>query len=859
MVTATLISLLRGRGAIMRLTLAVAVACLTLGGLAAAGDAAAAIRKQTDIPAEGLAPALNALAKDRNFQIVYVTEEIANVRTEGAIGEFTTEEALKKLLTGTGLTYRYLDEKTVTVGSAQMSRESGGSATKIPSSESPNDANANQEGKKSSSGSFRVAQVDQGKSSSPSSIGEQSSTSQDNSKSAPSGLAEIIVTAQKREERLIDVPLAVTAVTGQDIESRGITDLQDMQGAIPGLTIADTGIGLTRLQLDGIAESNGGASGLPVVAVYLDEMPLNEFGSFQPDVRLLDMQRVEVLHGPQPTLYGDGAMGGTIHYVTASPDLNKFTGYADGWWGSVAGGSDSYRGIAVLNAPIIDGKLGLRIAASYERDGGWIDSIPTGQKDINDHEIATVRAKMLFQPSDGVSVSLLLQHQKADQADQDFGNQDGQTALFPSPSSQTIDLGNLIVTDNLGPVTLLSSTGVLHNVTNSYDDITSYLHPFLAFFYPPAVASTIQQIGLLADRDDRVFTEEMRLSSNSSGPFNYLVGAYYRYYTVDSTGGFPTVPVVQPPLSDTGGSALDRSWATFAEVRYAVTDRFQILGGLRHFEDNQSSTTSNTGLLSPPGPQPPSGTFVSNSPRLNLSYKISTDALIYANAAKGFRSGGTNGAPNNGHPTFGPETLWTYTLGTKEEWFEHRLSTDLSVYYNHWTNMQTVGFQNGSPTEYTGNGGAASGPGVDFSLMVKPLPDLLLSGTVGYSDMHHDTTTTDAHVGDPVDLVAKWTASASVDYRRPITSLSKLISRVDYQYSSGYFLVVRNSAPGIWQTPSRSVLNARIGAQISDFEVYLVGSNLANNHNPLYPALGAFIEPVLPTPRTLGIEVKWSF
>src|ERR1700722_13891561 len=146
-VTATQISLLKGGGYFMRLSVVAACLSLCLIGFSSAQDAHASIRKETNIPAEGLGPALNALAKDRNFQIVYVTEEIANVHTDGAVGEFTTDEALKRLLTGTGLTFRYLDDKTVTIGAATTPRERSSQTSKAPSSGPPDDSNANQEGK----------------------------------------------------------------------------------------------------------------------------------------------------------------------------------------------------------------------------------------------------------------------------------------------------------------------------------------------------------------------------------------------------------------------------------------------------------------------------------------------------------------------------------------------------------------------------------------------------------------------------------------------------------------------------------------------------------------------------------------
>jgi iron complex outermembrane receptor protein len=295
-------------------------------------------------------------------------------------------------------------------------------------------------------------------------------------------------------------------------------------------------------------------------------------------------------------------------------------------------------------------------------------------------------------------------------------------------------------------------------------------------------------------------------------------------------------------------------------LRYAMTPQLEVRAGIRHFSDLQTETQSQVGLFAPATPEPvPTGKFISNNPELSLSYKASADGLVYASAAKGFRSGGSNSPPNFGHPTFGPESLWTYTLGTKQEWFDRRLSVDLSGYYNRWINIQAIGLADGAATGYYANVGKASGPGVDFSLRGKLTTELSLSATLGYADMHYDTQTTEANPGDPVNLEQKWTYSIAADYRRTLTQEVRLISRLDYQYGSGFYLFVRDFAPGVRQTPSRHVLNARLGVDLGQWQVYLVGSNLTDNNSPVYPAFGAYTEPLLPAPRTIGVEAKVNF
>jgi iron complex outermembrane receptor protein len=675
-------------------------------------------------------------------------------------------------------------------------------------------------------------------------------------------LQEMVVTAEKRSERLLDVPLSVTAVTSAEIESRGITNLEQMQYAVPGLTIAQSGPGTGLMQLDGISSAAGGTSGLPTVGVYLDEMPVTGEGAAVGaiDVRLLDIERIEVLHGPQPTLYGEGSEGGTIHYVTNSPDLHSWSGDYDGMVGGVTDGSTSYWARGVVNAPLIDGQLGLRIAAGYERDGGWIDSLVTGRPDVNDVDIKTIRAKMLYTPVDKLSVSLMYMHQQHDQDYQDYGNPDTRTtnALYPPYNNERYDLGNLIASYDFGFASLLSSTGYLHRDPANAVDVSAYLSPYLPLF--GVAPGAITTIALPLEAPQNMTSEELRLTSNGASPVGYTVGAYYRDYRTHSEESTYTAPGVLPfTLIGSDTRSRDQSWAVFAEARYAITQQLQALIGLRHYQDQQDIAGSET-TFGAPTPIATGGTFTSNNPRFNLSYKTSDHGLVYANVAKGFRSGGVNFASEGpGVPlSYGPESLWTYQLGAKQTWMDGRVSLDAMGYYNEWSDIQSTGV---TPLglSYTGNGGKASGPGANLALAAKPASELTVAATVGYTDMKYDVDTPDRHEGDPLDLVAKWTWSTVADYRRPL-GRSALVAHADLGHTSGFQITVRSLIPpAILHSDDRTVLNARIGADFGRFAAYVFGSNLTDNRGILYPALGAVSEPTLPTPRTVGVELKGHF
>ena len=310
----------------MRLSVCAALLCLSVVGLSFGADAHASIRKTISIPAQGLGPALNAFAKERDLQVVYRSEIVGSLRTGGASGDLTVDEALNQLLNGTGLTYRYVDDKTVTIlpAGAASSQEQG---TALPvTGDDPSGASAAaKEGKKDSSSGFRLAQLDQGKNSQSSSVDRNTATSQDSSKSE---ITEIVVTAQKKSERLQDVPVPVTAIDADTLVNSNQLRLQDYYTSVPGLSVTP------RIQSSLILAIRGITTGPtnPTVGVTVDDVPYgsstsNGGGAVVPDIDPGDLARVEVLRGPQGTLYGANSMGGLLKFVTVDPSTDAVSGH----------------------------------------------------------------------------------------------------------------------------------------------------------------------------------------------------------------------------------------------------------------------------------------------------------------------------------------------------------------------------------------------------------------------------------------------------------------------------------------------------------------------------------------------------
>ncbi len=290
----------------------------------------------------------------------------------------------------------------------------------------------------------------------------------------------ITVTAAKREQEILDVPASITAVTGISIERQGVTNLDEIQGSIPGLSIVDTGPGTQRTQIRGISSPQN----LPTVGQYLDEMPITAEGAGSGlDVRLLDLERVEVLRGPQGTLYGEGSMGGTIKYVTRDPLLDALEVSAEGAYGWVDGGTGTYRANAVVNIPVVEGKLGFRVLAGTEHYPGWIEYPNRGVTDGNEGDSSTFRIKGLWIINDRFVASLMFQAQDSDFKDQNYYDSDGTAPFYlPQPVTEKSNITNLVLTYDAGSFSILSSTGYLDRTNEGSYDFTALYVPL----FPPA-------------------------------------------------------------------------------------------------------------------------------------------------------------------------------------------------------------------------------------------------------------------------------------------------------------------------------------------------------------------------------------
>ena len=680
---------------------------------------------------------------------------------------------------------------------------------------------------------------------------------------------EIVVTAQKREERLFEVPMSISAVTSEEIQRRAALTIEDMQYSVPGLSITQFSPGQQRVQLRGISVFTG----LPTVGTYLDEIPLNtESNQNGLDVQLLDLERVEVLRGPQGTLYGQGAMGGTIRYITREPDLRDFGFEASGEIGFVEGGGTDADVRGAVNIPVVSDRFALRIAGNYRRYGGWIDNPRLGLKNINDGDSGTVRVKGVVRASEKLDISFLYSHQKLELGSGNFADANGKNVeALTTPVTSRADIANLTINYDFGFATLTSATSYIDRLDTIQNDASRSFIPLFelpapfGFGFPPG---TFQSVALNQRLKNEIFNQEVRLASDGSDRLTWTIGGMYRDARPSAVTSSALTPGLLPfTIISTSGTfpSTSESWAVFGEAGYKFTPQLTATVGARYFEDRRKQNTSST-VFGNASVDTGTGNFNAFSPRFNLAYQPNEQVNLYANVAKGFRSGGFNLTSAGGGlltipPTYDPETLWTYEVGGKLQTADRKLSAEAAIYYNDWTDVQSLAF---APPPFNAfsfvvNGTKLAGWGADAQLTYRPVPALSLILSGSYNDTTYRTTTPEHNRGDRADYVPRYTLSASADYRFNLTSALPAFARVDYQLSDGFQVFLRNSQAAPAKADEQSLLNARAGLTFGSVEVSVFGRNLLNEDGITYPAFGALFVPIRPQPRTVGLAVSLSY
>ena len=812
--------------AVPLLSLGVAVTLQIIPSIAAA-ESPLDRQIQIDIPAHtSLEDALIQWGLASNITVMINTATVDSHVVPSVRGKMTARAALILLLNNSGLSYNSDGHSVRVIPTDSLVRSSWtGSTDDQPISSVSSDSDR-----------------------------RSSDSEQDNSK------PEVVVTAEKREERLIDVPISIAAMSSEELQQRAITNIDDLTLAVPGIFSTSTGW-QRRVDLQGVVNSTGI---WPTIGIYLDEADVT---TSIPDVMSLntyDLERVEVLKGPQGTLYGEGSEGGTIRFITKSPNLTTLSLSTDVTALFTQDGAPGQRINTAVNLPVVNDVLGFRIAGTFDHEGGWIDQPAVDRENINSQNLADIRVKGLWKPTSQLTITAMAEVHRndmsVDQGEDPNGNYT-QTYAFPTTPAvkDYFDIYNATIAYDFSSARLLNTASYVNQDTKTTD------FGYYLLFGPPAPDDTPFEVYQNPyEQINKAFSEELRLSSTGSSPWQWSAGGSFRrvslginqayIFAEEPALGVPASPadsLVGTPYFPNVTDAVSKSTAAFGDTSYKVADRLTLGAGVRYFHDDQSYMAASG--FAPATFQ--TGTFHSLDPRAYAQWKLTEDANIYASASKGFRSGGFN---SFGEPSYGPESIWTYQLGTKFEVFDQRLSVDAAVFYSNYSGYQLTGVVNA--VNDIVNGGKVRIKGTDLTIDYHPAKLWTLSLRADYIDAAFGTlapTASDVIVGEGLgNPKYVFTLSAQRDF----TIVGKAgYVRVDYNQQGRETVTDPENPWADQQTDVIKMLNLNSGVSLSDsFRTSVFFQNLLNDRGQTSTVDVGNYGP-RSRPRTLGVEFSADF
>ncbi len=739
------------------------------------------------------------------------------------------------------------------------------------------------------------------------------------------GLAEIVVTAQKYKSTIQNTPISMSALSGDQLTAAGITSVVDVSRDVPGLSVRSAGPGLTEFEARGLA-SNGGAS--PTVGFYLDEVPLSppalsQSGKVVIDPNLYDLERVEVLRGPQGTLYGSGSMGGTIKIVTNQPKLGVVEGSVQGTLSDTQGGSANASGNAMINLPLGE-KMALRVVVSDLHRSGWIDRVVVNPfpangatrgdvlatapqsvaKNVNTEDLYGGRASLLYKPNENLSITASALYQRLTMGGYDLvDSPPGASHLahyqafdLAEPITDTAHVYSLTINAHLGFADLTSASSYWDRNAAQAQDASESISTTLGTPLVPVLFSE-------ADPSHQ-FSQELRLTSANSDRLHWTVGAFYSNLTsswnefganeqLASTPGFPYTPngVVFSSINPYN----IKQTALFADGSYKLTDELTLSGGLRWYSYNSQVGESEWGLVAPVyRTQPPSPVYTTASdkgynPRVNLSYQPTATLNTYLTAAKGFRPGGANIAipPSNQPPfcagsaptSFGPDSVWNYEVGEKAKFLNNRLSINSDVYYIKWNGVQqSVPLACGFVYNTNAGDGYSYGPELEINGKINDSWTVSLNGAITEAKIDHPTQAyASSLIGTngqpycpatgscsvPILNVPHETAALAVQYATQISEGYELNARLSDTYTGGATDLAYYFGVNL---PSYSLLALRATISHNNWSAALFADNLTNkvalitaNNTQFQFNIPQLIRYSMVQPRTIGTQINYRF
>jgi iron complex outermembrane receptor protein len=843
-----------------------AAACCMLAVLcgAWAGTARSAPVLSTPITSQPLAAALVEFAHQTGLHLIYVSELAANRRSHDAPAGLSPTDALTLLLQGTGLSFQFLNPNTVRIFEpVAVAPAPPSTKTDLPEPRAEPPARR------------------------------------------PGALEEVIVTATRREERADDVPISMEVWSQEAITAWGAKNTADIAALTPGVQFDSYPERpfQTNIAMRGLNGRDGTAIG-----IYIDDVPIPAPSAWGASIYrsfplLFDLDHVEVLRGPQGTLFGQSAMGGAVRFITQQPELTEYSGMASAEVAETERGGMSYESGAAAGGALVSGSAGFRAAAWRRSDGGFIDRVDpftgaTVDANANRSVSEVFRGALLFAPSDTLRIAPSLMYQSESVHDTSsfytYLSDPGagilkNGKLLSQPGDDEFALASLKLTATFATTTLTALTAYFHRTTSELEDSTNIgiwnnpMGPEYPLDYGDAIPTT-------HNLTETSFSEEVRLSSAvSNSRLTWLAGLFYsyeRHREIDTTVALdPNVGAMVDGGNSVGGSETDL--AAFGQVALRVAEHYTATAGLRVAQYEHDGNFEAGGPLNAGVP----ASFVAASrnaaavPRFGLEYRPDEEQLFYASIAEGYRPGGLNAPVSSacGVPEVGPyrpDSLWSYELGGKNRLFNGRLQLNTGLFYARWRDTQ-LALITPAPEEcaYTTNAGGAASRGFELEAQGLLTEYLKTDLSLAYEDARYTQTIRVGSLlivanGDVIGTLplvpSPWDLRASIDYARPLGGALTVYARADeeiHSHNPGPFYSQHPDdafyAPARVANPATHFLSARAGLNWSRVEVRLHVDNLLDSQPTLLRRNNyredTLIYATTFRPRTIGLSGSVQF
>ncbi len=730
-------------------------------------------------------------------------------------------------------------------------------------------------------------------------------------------LDDIIVTATRRDASAVSVPLSLVALDRARLDSDRVTNIADLSRTTPGLSLRNGWGDSTKISIRGIASTVGTAT----TGIYIDDTPIQVRSLGAADIvantypEIFDLERVEVLRGPQGTLFGAGSEGGTVRFITSSPSLDDTSLYGKASVATTKGGAESWSVGASASVPLVEDRIGVRLTGFTKKDGGWLDRAPfepggvTVDKNINRRTATSLRGAVAFAPTETLTLTPSIFYQKWHRHDTDqywelLSNPDADRyvsgALVSQPASDRFYLPALKGELDLGGAKLITNTSWFDRRNQTTVDYSYHIVEGLTGIFSggTAILHTLPVPGFTAPSNfvsnQKAFTQEARLQSTSQDtPLSWTFGVFYqnvRQHTQQDIvspligvllGPVPLLPGDRPYASM--DSSKDEQLAAFGQLDWKATDKLTLTAGGRVSRTKVTFANAQDGPINF-GPTGATGSKKETpfTPKVGVDFKPDDNSLVYASAAKGFRPGGGNpGVPtafcaadlaqlgiSQVPSTYKSDSVWSYEVGAKKGSSDNRLNVQASAFLIDWKDIQQNVPMFRCGFAYTANLGKAVSKGFDLQMSVQPLDGLTLRGSVAYMDAHYTSTslggTTNAPLATKGDKLpgAPWQIRLSGNYDFPVGGHDAFV-QVNYDYATGYERLPNAfyTDPTIKHAEATHFVGGRTGVTIGPVQAALFVDNILNSTDATFrtrdPVFSDYYRRIGFRPRTVGIELTY--